>query len=280
MNFPIDVIIPTYNRAICLIRAINSVLAQTYQNFNLYIIDDGSIDETQISLAPFLQNSQVHYLKQDNKGVSAARNLGIKSSHSEWIAFLDSDDEWLPEKLSIQVNFIQKNPGHRFIHTNEYWYRNGVRVNPKIKFDKSNVDIFKRSLATCLISPSTTLIKRELIIEQGLFNEEFIICEDYDLWLKILSQEEVGFLPDYLIIKHGGRADQLSTMYPAMDYWRIRSMVNLTLRLKLNPEKRAQVLAEINQKTPNLLAGLLKYNHLDKHHEVQIMLDRLKSLQP
>lgn len=271
----VDIIIPSFNRAPLLERAIESVLKQKYRNFNLYIVDDGSSDETPQLMTKYSGHSQVHYLRQDNKGVSAARNLGIKSSSAPWIAFLDSDDEWLAHKLSTQIDFISRNPKCRFVHSNEIWIRHGERVNPKKKFDKSNNDIFRRSLEMCLISPSTVMIKRELSEEHGHFDESFVICEDYDLWLKILATEEVGFIPDYLINKYGGHEDQLSTKFPAMDFWRIRSMINLLSKEKLELKKRKLIIEEINKKAPILLQGYLKHQNHEQHRDLTEMLSKL-----
>jgi glycosyltransferase involved in cell wall biosynthesis len=268
----IDVILPTYNRCELLERSINSVLKQTHADFQLYVIDDGSTDDTEKFMGKFVNSPKVHYLRQDNKGVSSARNLGVKSSSSEWITFLDSDDEWHSRKLEVQAEFIKKNPATRFVHSNEIWVRNGVRVNPKKKFDKSNYEIFLRSLQTCLISPSTVMIRRDLLEQHGLFNEEFIICEDYDLWLKILAEEEVGFIPDNLVTKYGGHPDQLSTKYPAMDYWRIKSLITLSMKPNLDPTKKEQVLSEIDKKSPILLAGFEKHQNLTDYKNLTELL--------
>ena len=142
----IDVIIPVFNRSHLVERAIDSVLTQSFKHFNLFIVDDGSTDDLASVLKKYSYDSRVIFFRQENKGVSAARNLGISHSKSEWIALLDSDDEWLPQKLEIQLAFSRKKPQYQFIHSDEIWMRNGVRVNPKKKFDKSNYEIFKRSL--------------------------------------------------------------------------------------------------------------------------------------
>ncbi len=276
MTTMIDVIIPVFNREATIKRAIESVLAQNYPHFNLYVVNDGSTDATENLMTPFLKNKNVHLLRQENKGVSAARNLGIRSGTAEWIAFLDSDDEWLTEKLSRQVHFLTHNHNVRFVHSNEIWIRNGVRVNPKQKFDKSNQEIFKRSLETCLISPSTVILRRELLNQHNLFDESFEICEDYDLWLKILAREEIGFVPDFLVKKYGGHEDQLSLRYPAMDLWRIRSLINLLEQGLLTQDQERDVHAEITKKTPILTKGLIKHGQRDQHQKLLEMLDRIK----
>jgi len=274
-DMQIDVIIPTFNRASVLPKAIASVIEQSFQDFQLYIIDDGSTDETRSVVEKYLQNQKVHYFHQKNQGVSSSRNHGIKISSSEWICFLDSDDEWLPQKLATQSAFSENNPQFNFIHSNEIWIRNGIRVNAKARFDKGSQDLFKRSLELCLISPSTVMLKRELIQKHNYFDETFEICEDYDLWLKILATEEVGFISENLIKKYGGHEDQLSTKYPAMDFWRIRSMIKLLSTIG-NGQKREQLQLEIEKKSLVLMQGFEKH----QQHQKKIELLNLLKLLP
>jgi glycosyltransferase involved in cell wall biosynthesis len=268
----IDIIIPTFNRAQVLKRAIESVLNQTYQNFSLFIVDDGSTDETPIFLKQIQNNKKVKILSQKNLGVSAARNLAIKTSKSPWISFLDSDDEWLPEKLMTQVNFIQNNPEVKFVHTQEQWIRNGVRVNPHKKHNKNTPDIFLESLERCLISPSTVIMKRELFSQTGLFNEELPVCEDYDLWNKILARNNVHFIDVYLTKKYGGHNDQLSNQYFAMDYFRIKSLLELLKEEDILMDKKLLIKNCILKKGEILKKGYLKHQNFEKSMELEILL--------
>ena len=270
----IDVILPTFNRAKVLANAIESVLNQTYKNFQLYVIDDGSTDNTSEMLKNYNSHSNFHILTQENCGVSAARNYGVKNSQSAWIGFLDSDDEWLPNKLEIQVNYLNENPLIQFLHSEEIWVRNGIRVNPKVKHLKSNNNIFERSLDFCLISPSTAMIKRDLFLECGMFDENFIVCEDYDLWLKILSREEIGFIPSNLTIKNGGHTDQLSTKFVAMDYWRIKSLVNLYKTI-LDNEKKILIKKVLLKKSEVLLKGYVKHQNQKDFDEISNLLSNI-----
>lgn len=267
----IDVIIPTYNRAPVILNAIESVLNQSYQDLTLYIIDDGSTDDTQRVLQKLKNHPKIRLIKQDNLGVSGARNTGIKSSHSDWIALLDSDDTWLPEKLQTQVEYLKIHKNYRFVHSEELWIRNGIRVNPKIKHQKSSENLFIRSLDFCLISPSTTLIRRNLLEEYALFDESFTVCEDYDLWLKIISREQIGFIEKPLTLKHGGHADQLSTQFVAMDYWRIKSLVNLYVS-DLSDEKKIQIKKVVQKKSEILLKGYLKHGNQKHYQEIKNLL--------
>ena len=127
----IAVIIPSYNRKTLLQRALNSVYAQTRMPNEIIVIDDGSTDGSELMVKTEFPDVAYHY--QDNSGVSAARNKGIRSSTAEWLAFLDSDDEWLPEKLEQQENLLKQSPDQPICHTEEIWIRKGRRVNPKKK---------------------------------------------------------------------------------------------------------------------------------------------------
>ena len=218
----ISVIIPTYNRRHTLERAIDSVLSQTFKPFEIIIVDDGSEDGTR----NWVQEAypSIKYIYQPNNGVSSARNKGIRSSRGSWIALLDSDDEWMPEKLEDQVIFINENPGSLFCHTNEIWIRNGVRVNQMKKHKKYGGDIFKYCLDMCRISPSSSLIKKEVFEDVGLFDESLTVCEDYDLWLRITANYTILFLDRPLIKKYGGHADQLSRVPEGIEQYRIQSL--------------------------------------------------------
>lgn len=218
----ISVIIPTYNRKHTLQRAIDSVLAQTFKPFEIIIVDDGSKDGTKEWL---LQNyPSVQYIHQPNNGVSSARNKGIQISQGSWIALLDSDDEWMPEKLEYQSRFIELNRDSSFCHTNEIWIRNGVRVNQMKKHKKYGGDIFKHCLDICRISPSSSIIKKDVFEEVGAFDESLTVCEDYDLWLRVTAKFNILFLDEPLIKKYGGHLDQLSRVPEGIEQYRIRSL--------------------------------------------------------
>jgi glycosyltransferase involved in cell wall biosynthesis len=265
----VDVIIPTFNRAQVMTRAIDSVLAQTYKNFVLHIVDDGSTDDTQAVLEKYKTHPQVKIHFQKNSGVSAARNLAAFIGAGSWISFLDSDDEWIPSKLETQMKYLNEHPAYNFLHSEELWIRNGVRVNPKVKHLKSNDNIFIRSLDFCIISPSTVILKRELFLKHQGFDKNFVVCEDYDLWLKILLTENIAFISTPLIEKHGGHADQLSTKFVAMDYWRIKSLVNLYKSSEALESQRELIKNVIQKKSELLLKSYIKYENQKSFDEIQ-----------
>ena len=217
----VSVILPTYNRGWILTEAIDSVLAQDYKNYELIVVDDGSTDNTREILDVYGQDIIV--LRQANNGVSAARNRGIAAAGGQLVAFLDSDDLWLPRKLSRQVDFFKLNPDAVINQTEEIWIRNGVRVNPKDRHRKPSGMIFERSLELCLVSPSAVMIQITLFDAVGVFDENLPACEDYDLWLRIGCRYPVHLIATPLILKRGGHEDQLSKA-PGLDRFRIQSL--------------------------------------------------------
>lgn len=259
----VSVIIPTFNRAHSLNKAIDSVLSQTYKDFELIIIDDGSTDDTSQILKAY---QDISIFKTENNGVSKARNIGIQKAKGKWISFLDSDDVWLKDKLMKQVDFAKQNPSINLIHGEEIWIRNGKRVNPKFKHQKGGGDQFIPSLKLCAISPSTVMLKKELLMKMGLFREDYPCCEDYDLWLKITSQNDVGFIDDFLIEKYGGHKDQLSQKYKAMDYWRVKSIDWVLNNIELNTDKKQAALDGLFNKCKILIKGYEKHGNTNEHY--------------
>ena len=263
---PIGIILPTHNRAVVLARAVDSVLAQSDPHWRLYVVDDGSTDETHGVVESYLKDPRIFYIFQENGGVSAARNRGLAQGDEPWVCFLDSDDEWLPEKLRLQREAISQ--GHALIHGEEIWIRNGVRVNPMHKHQKRGGDVYADSLKLCCISPSTVMLKRDLLNEFNGFREDFVVCEDYDLWLKITAKNSVAFIPDFLIKKYGGHGDQLSRKFKAMDYWRIVAMQDRLNSNQLDEVKTQQTKNEIKKKCEILLKGYRKHGNLSHYDQI------------
>lgn len=252
----VSVIIPTYNRAASLERAIKSVLEQSYRNFELIIIDDGSTDNTQQIIHRY--RHKMRFYSQLHRGVSAARNLGLEKAEGTWVAFLDSDDYWLPTKLQRQMAFLRQNPHLMVAQTDEQWIRKGVPVNPMRKHQKYSGWIFERCLPLCIISPSAVIVHQKVFNTIGVFDESFPVCEDYDLWLRVTLKYEVGLLPEKLIVKTGGHSDQLSRKYWGMDRYRVRALEKI-LQEDLSPAQRRAVLTEIVRKLSILSRGRQKH---------------------
>ncbi|MFC2074604.1 glycosyltransferase [Campylobacterota bacterium] len=212
---------PAFNRAMTLSRAIDSVLAQSYPASEIIVIDDGSSDATSEVAKMY---DEVLLLRQNNMGVSTARNNGVMMASSEWIAFLDSDDTWHPKKLAFQVAHHKKNPETLVSYTDEVWIRNDKEWPVPKKFHKPEQVIFENSLDYCNIAPSSVFINKEYFECIGGFDENFEVCEDYDLWLRILKSTPIDLVPQKLINKYGGADDQLSLKHKFLDRWHILSL--------------------------------------------------------
>lgn len=275
MSELVSIIIPTFNRSNVLLRAIHSVFKQTYKNYELIVVDDGSTDDTEIVLQPFISNNSLRYFKQNNSGVSSARNFGASVAKGKWFAFLDSDDEWLANKLLDQMNFLQNNSHLNIVYGDEIWVRNGQRVNQKSVHRKSGGWIFENCIQQCLIAPSSVIIHEKLFREMKGFDESYTVCEDYDLWLKISSSNEIGFISVPLIIKYGGHADQLSTKFFAMDMWRLKSLQNILLTADLSEKSRELVVLTMKQKGAILMQGYLKRGNEEALNVVKSILKEL-----
>ncbi len=251
----VSVIIPTYNRGWVVKEAIDSVLDQEFSDFELIVVDDGSSDNTREILGGY--GDRITVLRQPNRGVSAARNRGINEAAGQLIAFLDSDDLWLPGKLATQVKFFEENADAVVHQTQEIWVRNGVRVNPKKRHHKFSGMIFERSLALCLVSPSAVMIKKNLFDDVGLFDENLPACEDYDLWLRISSRYPVHLTDTPLIIKRGGHDDQLSKA-AGLDQYRIKSLVKIIESDLLSPRQHRAAIATLQEKCEIYAGGCSK----------------------
>ena len=263
----VAVIIPTYNRAHTLRRALDSVLGQQPPPLEIIVVDDGSTDGTREMVAPSphplpsspssqglnpgyweQKKGEIRYLFQPNRGPAAARNLGIPHARAEFIAFLDSDDEWLPGKLAAQLRFFEENPDYLICQTEEIWVRNGRRVNPMKKHKKYGGRIFEKCLPLCIVSPSAVMVRREFFDRVGLFDESLPACEDYDLWLRASARMPIGLIEKPYLIKYGGHADQRSRQFPVMDRFRIQALRKLIDSGILIPTQKEAALLEFEKK--------------------------------
>ncbi|WP_456430829.1 glycosyltransferase [Thermosulfuriphilus sp.] len=249
----VSVIIPTYNRRSLVGEAVKSVLSQTYRPLELIVVDDGSTDGTE----ELLREYPLRYIRIPHQGVSRARNQGVQASRGEIIAFLDSDDLWLPDKLFYQVAFFSAHPSALICQTEEIWFRRGKRVNPRKKHRKPDGFMFYESLKLCLISPSAVAMRRELFSLVGGFDEDLPVCEDYDLWLRITSRFPVYLIKHPLVIKRGGHEDQLSRRF-GLDFYRLKALAKIYRLPHLTSEMKMAVAREASQKAAIFIAGAEK----------------------
>ncbi len=264
----VSVIIPTYNREKFIVSCVQSVLAQSSPAYEIIVVDDGSIDRTHQNLKELGFESvatpepSLRYIYQENKGVSAARNLGIKEANGEYIALLDSDDFWLPTKLERQIDAFVSNKAHvRLCHTDEIWIRNGTRVNPHEKHKKQGGEIFLNCLEMCCISPSSVVLHKSVFDDIGVFDEELPACEDYDFWLRYCAKEEVIFVNGHLTVKNGGHENQLSQQHWGMDRFRVHALEKLVNNTDLKSVYRREAITVIIKKLKILIKGAKKRNN-------------------
>lgn len=257
----VSVILPTYNRAWTLKDAVDSVLDQDYPHIELIVIDDGSTDTTPDLLAAY--GDRIRVLTQANRGVSAARNAGIRAAKGSLIALLDSDDAWDRRKISCQADFFRTRPDAMICQTEEIWIRNGKRVNPKKRHQKPSGLIFEESLHLCLVSPSAVMMRKDLFDRVGYFNEEFTVCEDYDLWLRVGAVLPVFLIDKPYTVKRGGHPDQLSALH-SQDKFRIRSLSALMASGTLTRDQAVAAANVLKEKCRIYGSGCIKRGKKDE----------------
>ncbi|GIW41111.1 MAG: glycosyl transferase [Candidatus Binatia bacterium] len=260
----VGVVIPTRDRREMVAEAVVSVLRQTRKPDEIVVVDDGSADGTAEHLRREFGDA-IRVVSTPPRGVAAARNLGVRSVRSRWVAFLDSDDLWLPRKLERQLEYLDRHPELRACQTEEIWYRNGVRVEPRKYHAKPDGDIFFPSLHRCLVSPSAVLLDRALFERLGGFDESLPACEDYDLWLRLGCEERLGLVREPLVVKRGGHPDQLSRRFWGMDRFRVVALLKLLLREPpLPPAHRRAVREVLERKCGILAAGAEKRGRVEE----------------
>jgi len=262
----ISIIIPTFNRAPVLTRAICSAAEQTYIDCEIIVVDDASTDGTDLDkLVPDIASRITYIQLPVHRGVSAARNTGAHNAKGQWLAFLDSDDQWHADKLSRQMQWHKENPDFIISQAKEIWIRNGVRVNPPKTHEKKQGDIFAQSLERCMITPSSVLIARDLFFNAGMFNESLPACEDYDLWLKITCRQKVGLIDEFLLTRYGGHDDQLSSTVAGLDRFRIRSIMDVIGSNRLTSDQENLARAELVKKSTIFANGCKKRGKLAEY---------------
>ncbi len=197
----VAVVLPCYNAANYLARALDSVLAQTHPNFHIYVVDDGSTDETPNILEHYLDCAL--YLRQEHRGQAAARNLGIRMSRSTYIAFLDADDYWLPDKLERQIAVLERNPSVGLASSDCATIKNGTLAGSYFGNSKPprTGKLFARLTRECFVFTPTVVVRRQCLEEVGLFHESLVVSEDFDLWLRIAARWEIAVVPGVLAVR-------------------------------------------------------------------------------
>ncbi len=273
----VSIVIPTYNRAAYLPRAIRSVLNQSGVSPELIIVDDGSTDPTEQVTGNLIKNDpRVRYIYQRNQGPSAARNLGIKACRAPFVAFLDSDDEWLPKKLKNQIDFFRRHPDFLICQTDEIWIRSGKRVNPMKKHKKTGGFIFEKCLPLSVVSPSCVMMRREFFDQVGWFDESLPVCEDYDLWLRTSARFPIGLIEQFLAVRYGGHPGQRSREFQVMDQFRIKALVKLIESGVLSEYQNELAVSELIRKCRIVQNGSLKRGKAEEAEYYNVIARRFE----
>jgi len=281
MRCNVSVVIPTYNRAQYLARAVLSVCRQTCRCREIIIIDDGSSDGSAALVHKLAETSHIpiRYLYQDNRGPAAARNHGIRVAASETISFLDSDDHWHRKKLEFQYGQLLEQPDFMISHTMEKWLRRGEHLNQKKNHIPRHGDIFTQCLQLCAVGMSTVMVKRSLFSEVGLFDETLPCCEDYDMWLRVSALYPFLLVAAPLTVKEGGRDDQVSAKYrQGMDKFRLQSLQNLLSRQALTTRQREITIKTLVNKAEIYGTGCIKHGRSDEGRQFLALVEKYREL--
>ncbi|MFN3504774.1 MAG: glycosyltransferase family 2 protein [Caldimicrobium sp.] len=274
----VSVIIPTYNRAYILPVAIESVLNQTYPNIELLLVDDGSKDNT-----PYLASKyKLKYIRlPKNFGPSFARNRGIEHSKGTYIAFLDSDDAFVKNKIETQIEFLESHPQYHLVQSDEIWFKGTKKINPKKYHKKASGYFLDRAVKLCVVSISTVLMKKEIFKKVGLFDVDFPVCEDYEFWLRVALFYPIALIKKPLVIKSGGREDQLSAR-KGLDFYRVKALLKIykLYSFLLKPEEKLLILGEAKRKCDIFLKGAFKHGNLEKIFELNNIIKNLENFLP
>jgi len=226
----VSIIIPVYNRKELVKEAVASISRQTYTDYEVIAADDGSDDGLEECVSSFRrQVKRFKYVSLSHCGFpGAVRNAGIEKAEGEYIAFLDSDDLWYPDKLELQISLLEAKPHIPLVHAREIWIRSGSTVSQKGQKHRREGDVFMDSLKKCIIGPSTVCVRREFLDAVGLFRDDMEIAEDYELWLRATARSEVGYIDVPLVEKRAGHGSlQLSEKYGQIEIFRIEGLFDL-----------------------------------------------------
>jgi glycosyltransferase involved in cell wall biosynthesis len=272
----VSVVIPTFDRPDQTLAAVSSVLAQTFITYEILLIDDGSSDDYSF-LKSLLESYGHEYIKISHKGVSGARNEGIRRAKYDWISFLDSDDTWYPDKLMKQVQYCEIHPEAYMVQCLERWFRNGSEVAVPQHLRPASGSAFERALSLCCISPSAVLLHRNVFERVGFFDERMLVCEDYDYWIRALSVYEIHLIDEPLVQKYSGTHQQLSQSEEAIDRFRVYALAKYLFETDYPENKKCMVHQMLETKLGILLQGAKKRNRTDDIRMYSDLFENLHS---
>ena len=241
----------------------------------LIIVDDGSTDMTPVIKTYFSNESRVRYLRINHSGMPGfVRNTGVLQSSGKYLAFLDSDDLWMGNKLEKQVDFLESNSAYKIVHTRENWVRNGKTVSQSGFNHKRFGNIFSDALEKCILGPSTVMIEKDLYNKLGGFRDDLEIAEDYEFWLRLTDTNSVGYLDEPLITKRAGHIGQLSEKYGQIEIFRIRGLQHLVEQRYFSQENQKLAEKELAKKCGIYAAGCRKRNKISEAEVHESMAEK------
>jgi glycosyltransferase involved in cell wall biosynthesis len=276
----ISVVIPAYNAGGLIAECLKSVLAQSYQDFEIILVNDGSPDTDLLerALAPYQQ--RIRYIRQDNRGPSGARNQGILQAEGEYIAFLDSDDVWLPQHLSEQIAMLRKDPSLDLVYSDSMLVREGRQVGNAFGLEPQHPPVSFEKILTeeCTVGTSSTLAKRQALIDAGLFDEQFRCCEDFDLWLRMSFRGAKISYQSSVHLLHRLAPESLSGNRYVMKRARIEVYKKTVNCLRVSTAQRTLIESLIQQNEAECQTDLAKRHLHDRDYSKALEAAKLASL--
>lgn len=234
----LSVVIPHYNRSVLLQEALNSVLCQTWKDFEIIVVDDGSCNLEADEARRITCEAGGLFVEISHCGFPGkVRNHGVGVAQGALVAFLDSDDLWLPRKLEQQIALFRRHPEFRWVHTREIWKRGERIVSQRKQKHQREGDLFADALVKCIVGPSTVVINKESYWEVGGFAEEIEIAEDYEFWLRFSFLYPCGYIDEPQIIKRAGEWEQLSEKYGQIEIFRLKALKQFLVWLENQTER-------------------------------------------
>ena len=268
----VSVIIPAYNSAAYTVETVESVLAQTYRNLEVIVVDDGSTDHTREALAPYAD--RIHYVYKDNGGACSARNEGIRRASGEYIACLDCDDLWLPEKLEHSLPVLEQDPTMGFVCSPCYTIGPSGELIGEVRYPFDQANTYLNLLAENYVLAPTVVMRRSCLEQVGLFDESIFIPADWDLWLRLARQFRVGYI-DRPLSKY--RLASNYTLRHVDKFVREADYVvdkQLRLATELSPRERNRIRSRL------LLTHALLYLKAEEYASARRMLHQAVAIQP
>ena len=245
-----------------LAEAVESVLTQDYDPLELIVVDDGSAAD--LRLDRFDRDERVKILRSPPRGVSAARNIGIRASTGTYVAFLDSDDLWRPGKLALQMQALEEEPNAGLCYTDEVWLKAGTWLNQKKRHKKWDGWIFPFCLPLCIVSFSSSVIRQSVLAIVGPLNEQLPVCEDYEYWIRLALLFPVVYYAKKLVVKRGGHVNQLSARYWGMDRFRIQALIGILGTKSMTSVQQELVAREVERKCRIVAKGARRHGFSER----------------